>query len=256
MNTPLTVERLNTLRAQLIAHSQREANLIDPDLCGTGVELIDAHLSPSAELGKAGEIVPWQVLGMIDNTRADLDRVTENLRQASTALYRHVDPKTEAPPPPPAAVPTWRYESNPGSGIDPAIQKWIDTPADVQAVEKAEDIAPIVEALEIISASLHRMGPRSPWVIDRAITFLQQRPFSEELRQHAARYAWLRTRINWKDTVRHYGELSSAQREWTHIDMRRNPPQSEHIDEYIDGELALLTRAAEGKGGISATSCR
>jgi hypothetical protein len=226
MNTPLTVERLNTLRAQLIAHSQREANLIDPDLCGTGVELIDAHLSPSAELGKAGEIVPWQVLGMIDNTRADLDRVTENLRQASTALYRHVDPKTEAPPPP---------------------------PADVQAVERiAGQLGQLRDFLNgeasyggYYFGEKHSQLKGAFWwrtvmraTIDRAITFLQQRPFSEELREAmlAASVTEKEFADSWRDCIKRNAPMDKA---WHEI--------MEAKIALHDRRAALLTRAAEGK---------
>lgn len=63
----------------------------------------------------------------------------------------------------------------------------------------------------------------------------------------ADRYRWLRTRINWEDTTRVYGELSTKQREWTHIDMRLQRPASEHIDEYIDGQLDTAMSQERGE---------
>lgn len=53
----------------------------------------------------------------------------------------------------------------------------------------------------------------------------------------AARYRWLRTRINWDDVAEQSGELISRYRSWEHRDYRTEPPDSEHIDEYIDAHL-------------------
>lgn len=56
----------------------------------------------------------------------------------------------------------------------------------------------------------------------------------------AARYRWLRDRINFRDQFVRSEDgkgLSTKWRAWVHDDYRENPPASEHIDEYIDGQL-------------------
>ncbi len=72
-----------------------------------------------------------------------------------------------------------------------------------------------------------------------------------ELEKDAARYRWLRERINWSDgeysisTARTAPALSRNLRQWIHCDFRQNPPASEHIDEYIDGALAGADSAVQ-----------
>jgi hypothetical protein len=75
-----------------------------------------------------------------------------------------------------------------------------------------------------------------PDEITNALRELQRRRASDDAKD-AARYRWLRTRINWCDRERTFGDLSCSQREWTHIDYRRDKPDSEHIDEYIDSSM-------------------
>jgi len=59
-----------------------------------------------------------------------------------------------------------------------------------------------------------------------------------ELAADEARYRWLKTRINWDDVAEQSGELTSHYRSWEHRDYRESPPDSEHIDEYIDSAMA------------------
>ena len=72
----------------------------------------------------------------------------------------------------------------------------------------------------------------------------------------AARYRWLRERINWRDVDESGGAFSLdplkyQARHWTHSDVRLPSlrPASEHIDEYIDGQL----RAADPTGDAPRT---
>lgn len=57
----------------------------------------------------------------------------------------------------------------------------------------------------------------------------------EALRADAERYRWLRERINWEDVADFKkAEWGNKRRLWTHVDYRPNPPEAEHIDDYID----------------------
>ena len=60
----------------------------------------------------------------------------------------------------------------------------------------------------------------------------------------AERYRWLRERINWRDKRENNLNLIECYRSWEHRDYRSSPPESEHIDEYID---AAIDAAREGK---------
>lgn len=68
----------------------------------------------------------------------------------------------------------------------------------------------------------------------------------------AARYRWLRDRINWRDgemgmsTARTAPIITYKTRSWTHQDVRPEAerPVSEHIDEYIDGQLGSAVKAS------------
>lgn len=65
----------------------------------------------------------------------------------------------------------------------------------------------------------------------------------------AARYRWLRERINWKDE-RVFPATRPAYhgwRQWSHYDTRANPPASDHIDEYIDSQLRAAPPPVEPK---------
>lgn len=73
---------------------------------------------------------------------------------------------------------------------------------------------------------------------DAEVTML--RHFNAEAERDAARYRWLRERINFRDQFVRSEDgrgISSKWRAWVHDDYRENPPASEHIDEYIDTEL-------------------
>ena len=83
-----------------------------------------------------------------------------------------------------------------------------------------------------------------------------------EAERDAARYRWLRVRINWRDkrVTDDSGGLQTRWREWTHDDYRESPPDSEHVDEYIDGQLrtadsadAVQARLAEAERLLRAT---
>jgi len=78
--------------------------------------------------------------------------------------------------------------------------------------------------------------PDGDWVKFEDIATLTARV--AELEKDAARYRWLRDRINWRDEEVTTNQLVSKVRFWTHWDWRESPPASEHIDEYIDGCLA------------------
>ena len=63
----------------------------------------------------------------------------------------------------------------------------------------------------------------------------------QEIVKHATRYLWLRERINFRDQFVRSEDghgISTKWRAWVHDDYRENPPASEHIDEYIDGQLS------------------
>jgi hypothetical protein len=78
----------------------------------------------------------------------------------------------------------------------------------------------------------------------------------KELERDAARYGWLRTRINWQDVVQSFSTartappMESNYRCWEHRDYRQKRPASEHIDEYIDSQLEQppTTGAKHGEG--------
>lgn len=67
----------------------------------------------------------------------------------------------------------------------------------------------------------------------------------------AARYRWLRERINWIDVspklrpTRDSEPFEVRARHWTHVDYRTDPPDSEHIDDYIDEAMRPLTKSGE-----------
>ena len=71
-----------------------------------------------------------------------------------------------------------------------------------------------------------------------------------EAERDAARYRWLRERINWRDQFVPSEDgkgISTRWRAWVHDDYRESPPESEHIDEYIDGQLAADSASGEGE---------
>lgn len=69
-----------------------------------------------------------------------------------------------------------------------------------------------------------------------------------EAGRDAARYRWLRERINWRDVDESGGAFSRdplkyRARHWTHSDGRLPSlrPADEHIDEYIDAQLTAVS---------------
>lgn len=70
----------------------------------------------------------------------------------------------------------------------------------------------------------------------------------QEIVKHATRYLWLRERINFRDQFVRSEDghgISTKWRAWVHDDYRENPPASEHIDEYIDGQLSATDPTTE-----------
>lgn len=59
----------------------------------------------------------------------------------------------------------------------------------------------------------------------------------EAVERDAARYRWLRTRINWRDKENRHLNSRTRFRSWEHCDYRVCPPESEHIDDYIDAAI-------------------
>jgi hypothetical protein len=199
MNTTLTVERLKKAREfALDAISQCEKlGVLMTERRAAPIKatwqdilaLIDAHLSPSAELGRKADVRDARTEQAVSSCchayitpaglcaecqqqtepepchdcappppPADVVQVTltdqhgnQEKRHWPVTVFRNLSARSlcGCPPSrdvekdghygfcpqgkPTADVPKWRYESNPDR-IDPAMQKWIDTPADVQAV--------------------------------------------------------------------------------------------------------------------------
>ena len=78
-----------------------------------------------------------------------------------------------------------------------------------------------------------------------------------EAERDAARYRWLRERINWRDVDESGGVFSRdpmkyQARHWMHSDVRlpSSRPASEHIDEYIDAQLT-----ADSAEAVQPESC-
>lgn len=84
----------------------------------------------------------------------------------------------------------------------------------------------------------------------------------QEIVKNATRYMWLRERINWRDVDESGGAFSVdplkyQARHWTHSDVRLPSlrPASEHVDEYIDGQLGATDPTDECLGCSSPTHC-
>ncbi len=91
---------------------------------------------------------------------------------------------------------------------------------------------------------LARLGWSDCGRCDEAADALRElRAELEALRKDAARYRWLRTRINWRTVRVNLADNSAGlavahqYRLWAHHDYRENPPASEHFDEYLDAAL-------------------
>jgi len=93
---------------------------------------------------------------------------------------------------------------------------------------------------------------REHWDAKREAELATLKARLAEAERDAARYRWLRTRINWRDvqhsfaTNRTAPPLTTNVREWTHVDVRilAHHPPLEHIDEYIDWQLRRLDSVA------------
>lgn len=89
-------------------------------------------------------------------------------------------------------------------------------------------------ALHEMAGTCAVKGPLLREIIDELLAL---RRSHAELVRDARRYRWLKTRINWDDVAEQSGELISHYRSWEHRDYRESPPDSEHIDEYVDAAL-------------------
>jgi hypothetical protein len=117
----------------------------------------------------------------------------------------------------------------------------LSTPAASQPVQ-APEVAHVIDDL-ISAAKEYAEFPGSTLahcrmydLRDRAISALQSREGGRD----AARYRWLKTRINWREIRNGLGMFETPQRWWTHVDVRgvADRPGSESIDEYIDSAMS------------------
>jgi hypothetical protein len=288
MNTTLTVERLRELRELLQPVTGRRVDCGPEDVRAARdlVTLIDAHLSPSAELGETKVRPPLHIEGVSGTPPppADVRWTDDELRalwrdhggsfhgpnvETGTMpeadllpLLRGLQQSREPPADMPPACETCGGKG--GSGYATTGNLAWDRcpkchslgkqpPADVQAVVEGlrkvrrwmgdtngynAELDRAIEYCQRVTASLEQLVShidsdcparecRLPChVLDkaRAITFLQQRPLSEELRQAMLAGANYMKQIS----TQYY-------------------PNGSETKAKLDAQVALLTRAAEGK---------
>jgi hypothetical protein len=253
MNTTLTVERLRELREWVQSADgwiigARESYLRDL------LTLIEAHLSPSAELGRMGHARSegGEKCAVCDGSGKIFVLESPNLPETRITC-RCCNGTGKPPPPPPADTMAQRQVDMPADcanviyGNLRSLHRRDDPPADAQAVVEGlqharmyirdgsfcED-SPAVKGRELARKSCE-------W-LDSAITFLQQRPFSEELKQEAARYRWLRSLAHKNTAQDKFGDGAYWEIGFFAEDGRAD------FDAAIDrSKEPLLTRAAEGK---------
>jgi hypothetical protein len=238
MNTTLTVERLKELRSQLdyaCSYNYSSANIFVKDWRETLYALIDAHLSPSAELGRMGGEISasnllraslqkdngyawaWHCNIAMPLFDAKVGLSHREANDCAAILMRHlfnVDIKES---------PEWKMTARNWSDDKPTPPP----PADVQAVVEGQELIRLLECVRSLLRDVYE-GRVDGTIsrIDRAITFLQQRPFSEELRQ---------------------AMLAGADALMLRVyPLPKNFPTRDWLEQWRE-QAALLTRAAEGK---------